>query len=124
MPNEAVHDGATPVHVVLAEEVPVVPLALVAVIVQLSPAEPTPTGAEPEHGAGPLTLVDPVQVYSHGDRGFPGTSHFLMRYFASHGWVSVARWTYPPRPQGHGDHQSPEHHAWDAGGTECPPRPS
>ncbi len=64
VPNEAVHDGATPVHVVLAEEVPVVPLALVAVIVQLSPAEPTPTGAEPEHGAGPLTLVDPVQVYS------------------------------------------------------------
>lgn len=32
----------------------------------------------------------PVQVYSHGDRGFGGTSHFLMRYFASHGWVSVA----------------------------------
>ncbi len=32
----------------------------------------------------------PVQVYSHGDHGFGGTSHFLMRFFASHGWVSVA----------------------------------
>ncbi len=32
----------------------------------------------------------PVQIYSHGDRGFGGTSHFLMRFFASHGWVSAA----------------------------------
>lgn len=32
----------------------------------------------------------PVHVYSHGDRGFAGTSHFLMRRFASHGWVAVA----------------------------------
>lgn len=32
----------------------------------------------------------PVHVYSHGDRGFGGTSSFLMRRFASHGWVAVA----------------------------------
>ncbi len=32
----------------------------------------------------------PVHVYSHGDRGFGGTSAFLMRRFASHGWVAVA----------------------------------
>ena len=32
----------------------------------------------------------PVHIYSHGDRGFAGTSHFLMRYFASHGWVVAA----------------------------------
>ncbi|MEI8258193.1 MAG: hypothetical protein WCJ30_21150, partial [Deltaproteobacteria bacterium] len=32
----------------------------------------------------------PVHVYSHGDRGFGPTSHFLMRYFASHGWISIA----------------------------------
>lgn len=50
----------------------------------------------------PLSFVDappappahprgyPVHVYSHGHRGFGPTSHFLMRYFASHGWISVA----------------------------------
>lgn len=32
----------------------------------------------------------PVHVYSHGDRGFGPTSAFLMRYFASHGWICVA----------------------------------
>jgi predicted dienelactone hydrolase len=32
----------------------------------------------------------PVHVYSHGDQGFGGTSGFLMRAFASHGWVSLA----------------------------------
>jgi predicted dienelactone hydrolase len=32
----------------------------------------------------------PVHVYSHGHRGFAGTSSFLMRHFASHGWVAVA----------------------------------
>lgn len=32
----------------------------------------------------------PVHLYSHGDRGFGGTSAFLMRRFASHGWVCVA----------------------------------
>jgi predicted dienelactone hydrolase len=32
----------------------------------------------------------PVHVYSHGDRGYGGTSAFLMRRFASHGWVAVA----------------------------------
>lgn len=32
----------------------------------------------------------PVHVYSHGDQGFAGTSAFLMRYFASHGWLVVA----------------------------------
>jgi len=32
----------------------------------------------------------PVHVHSHGTQGFGGTSAFLMRYFASHGWVAVA----------------------------------
>lgn len=32
----------------------------------------------------------PVHVYSHGHRGFAGGSAFLMRWFASHGWVCVA----------------------------------
>jgi predicted dienelactone hydrolase len=32
----------------------------------------------------------PVHVYSHGHRGFGGTSAFLMRHFASHGWMVVA----------------------------------
>ncbi len=32
----------------------------------------------------------PVHVYSHGDRGWGGTSAFLMRRFASHGWVAIA----------------------------------
>ncbi|MEZ4436302.1 MAG: hypothetical protein R3F65_28215, partial [bacterium] len=32
----------------------------------------------------------PVMVYSHGDRGFAGTSAFLMSHFARHGWLAVA----------------------------------
>ena len=32
----------------------------------------------------------PVHLYSHGDVGWGGTSAFLMRHFASHGWVSIA----------------------------------
>jgi len=32
----------------------------------------------------------PVHVYSHGDRGWGGTSADLMRAFASHGWVVIA----------------------------------
>jgi predicted dienelactone hydrolase len=32
----------------------------------------------------------PVHVYSHGYQGFAGSTHFLMRYFASHGWLCVA----------------------------------
>lgn len=32
----------------------------------------------------------PVHAYSHGHRGFAATSAFLMRRFASHGWVAVA----------------------------------
>jgi predicted dienelactone hydrolase len=31
----------------------------------------------------------PLMAYSHGDQGFAGTSSFLMRHFASHGWVAV-----------------------------------
>lgn len=41
--------------------------------------------AAPAHPGG-----YPVHIYSHGDRGFGGTSHFLMRFFASHGWISAA----------------------------------
>lgn len=32
----------------------------------------------------------PVLVHSHGHQGFAGNSAFLMRRFASHGWVAVA----------------------------------
>lgn len=32
----------------------------------------------------------PVHVYSHGHQGFAATTHFLMRYFATHGWVALA----------------------------------
>jgi hypothetical protein len=32
----------------------------------------------------------PVHVYSHGSLGFGGASSFLMRHFASHGWVAIA----------------------------------
>lgn len=41
--------------------------------------------APPIHAGG-----YPVHVFSHGDRGFGGTTAFLARYFASHGWVTVA----------------------------------
>ena len=32
----------------------------------------------------------PVHVHSHGFQGFGGTSAFLMRHYASHGWLAVA----------------------------------
>ncbi len=32
----------------------------------------------------------PLMVHSHGHKGFGGTSSEMMRFFASHGWVSVA----------------------------------
>jgi predicted dienelactone hydrolase len=32
----------------------------------------------------------PVHVHSHGHLGFGATSAFLMRHFASHGWVAIA----------------------------------
>ena len=32
----------------------------------------------------------PVHVHSHGFQGYGGTSAFLMRHYASHGWVAVA----------------------------------
>lgn len=41
--------------------------------------------AAPAHAGG-----YPVHVYSHGDRGFAATSHFLSRFFASHGWITVS----------------------------------
>jgi predicted dienelactone hydrolase len=41
--------------------------------------------AAPIHGG-----AYPVHAFSHGFRGFPGNSAFLMRHFASHGWVAVA----------------------------------
>ena len=39
----------------------------------------------PVHEAG-----YPVLAYSHGNQGFGGSSSFLMRRAASHGWVAVA----------------------------------
>lgn len=47
----------------------------------LGGAEPAP----PVHEGG-----YPVMLYSHGYQGFGGTSAFLMRYLASHGWVAIA----------------------------------
>ena len=41
--------------------------------------------AAPSHEGG-----YPVLAYSHGSQGFPGSSNFLSRHFASHGWVVVA----------------------------------
>jgi predicted dienelactone hydrolase len=41
--------------------------------------------APPAHSSG-----YPVHVFSHGDRGFGGTTAFLCRYFASHGWITIA----------------------------------
>jgi predicted dienelactone hydrolase len=38
----------------------------------------------------PLAAGFPVHVYSHGDRGWGAASESLMRFFATHGWVSVA----------------------------------
>ncbi|MCB9506593.1 MAG: hypothetical protein H6700_10215 [Myxococcales bacterium] len=32
----------------------------------------------------------PVHLHSHGFQGFGGTSAFLMRHFASHGWLAIA----------------------------------
>ncbi len=42
--------------------------------------------------AAPAAHADgyPVLVYSHGNQGFAGSSAFLMRSFASHGWVALA----------------------------------
>jgi predicted dienelactone hydrolase len=40
--------------------------------------------------AAPVGGQYPVHVHSHGHMGFGGASAFLMRYFASHGWVAVA----------------------------------
>lgn len=46
----------------------------------------------------------PVHVHSHGYQGWGASSAFLMRHFASHGWLAVA-----PNHTGNllGDHQSP-----------------
>ena len=40
--------------------------------------------------AAPVGLSYPLHLYSHGHMGFGPSSAFLMRYFASHGWISVA----------------------------------
>lgn len=54
----------------------------------------------------------PLHVHSHGDQGFGGTSSFMVRHLASHGWVVIApdhtsntlRDNVQPRP--------PEMYAW------------
>ena len=43
------------------------------------------TPAEPVHAGG-----YPVHLHSHGFQGYGATSAFLARYFASHGWVTIA----------------------------------
>ncbi|MBN95009.1 MAG: hypothetical protein CL928_13230 [Deltaproteobacteria bacterium] len=52
------------------------------------PDEQSLVGATPEapvHAEG-----YPVLAYSHGNQGFAGASAYLMRHFASHGWLAVA----------------------------------
>ena len=46
----------------------------------------------------------PIHLHSHGYRGFGSTSANMMRYFASHGWISIA-----PNHTNNllGDHESP-----------------
>jgi predicted dienelactone hydrolase len=55
--------------------------------------------AAPVHAAG-----YPVHVHSHGYQSWGAQSAFLMRHFASHGWIAAA-----PNHTGNlfGDHQSP-----------------
>ena len=43
------------------------------------------TLADPIHENG-----YPVHLHSHGYQGWGATSAFLMRYFASHGWIAIA----------------------------------
>ena len=43
----------------------------------------TPAPAVHEHGY-------PIHMHSHGFQGWGATSAFLMRHFASHGWIAVA----------------------------------
>lgn len=38
----------------------------------------------------PWGATYPVHAYSHGYQGYGGSSAFLMRHFASHGWIGVA----------------------------------
>jgi len=52
------------------------------------PDEGSLVDATPEPAAHPAGY--PVLAYSHGNQGFGGSSAFLMRHFASHGWVAVA----------------------------------
>ena len=63
-PNDALHAGGPlePVHETIAVALPVVPSAPTALMVQVSPAEPTVYGPEPEHGTGPLDGEVPVQT--------------------------------------------------------------
>jgi predicted dienelactone hydrolase len=41
-------------------------------------------------GASLAGATHPVALFTHGHQGFPEYSSFLMRHFASHGWVVVA----------------------------------
>ena len=62
-PNEALHDGAPPsMHVIDADAVAVMPSAPTALMVHISPAEPTLKGPEPTQGTGPLEGVEPMQT--------------------------------------------------------------
>ena len=54
------------------------------------------------YGSDPLAIEDaevapsvyeggyPIHIHSHGYRGWGATSAFLMRHFASHGWIAIA----------------------------------
>ena len=46
--------------------------------------------ADASLAASPWGVQHPVLVYSHGFQGYGGSSSFLMRHFASHGWIVVA----------------------------------
>jgi len=52
---------------------------------------PDPAALGDAPPAAPLASPGfPVHVHSHGHLGFGATSAFLMRHFASHGWVALA----------------------------------
>ncbi len=63
-PNEALHEGGplVPVHDTVAVAEPVVPSTPTALMVQVSPAEPTVYGPDPEQGTAPLDGEVPVQT--------------------------------------------------------------
>ncbi len=84
-PAAAEEDRTIPIHLWYPATAPTEETAVYEFIFQDDEAF---VGAEAEvavHEGG-----YPVLVYSHGNQGFAGSSHFVMRALASHGWLAVA----------------------------------